>query len=246
MAVRSIVLVLLLGVSSLAIGQDSVQVKSAPAKKNWKPDIPGSIMIEFGWNFKNGVVPSDFQKSWWGSRTLNIYYHYNIQLFKSRISLNPGIGLSLERFKFTNNYTLPMEPDPDGTYPLVPASDYYPGTIQRSFLVNNYIEAPIELRYDTRPNDIARSFNFSVGWRGGILYDSFTKIDYTYNGEDRTVKDKQWHGVNRWRQAVYFRAGYGGFGASLYYNYTPLFEAGKGPEMTKMNTVTLTLFVNGF
>jgi len=165
MAVRSIVLVLLLGVSSLALGQDAVESKPEPKKKSWKPDIPGSIMIEFGWNFKNGVVPSDFQKSWWGSRTLNIYYHYNIQLFKSHLSFNPGIGLSLERFKFTNNYTLPMEPDPDGTYPLVPASDFYPGTIQRSFLVNNYIEAPLELRYDTRPNDIARSFNFSLGWR---------------------------------------------------------------------------------
>ena len=39
------------------------------------------------------------------------------------------------------------------------------------------------------------------------------------------------------------RVGYGAFGASFYYNYTPLFEAGKGPEMTKMNSVTVTLYV---
>ena len=107
-------------------------------------------------------------------------------------------------------------------------------------------QAPLEFRYDSKPDDIARSFNVTLGWRVGILYDSFTKVDYTHNGEDKTMKDKQWHGMNRWRQAVYLRTGYGGFGAAVYYNYTPLFEAGKGPEMTKMNTVTVTLFVNGF
>lgn len=246
MALRAIVLFLLVGVCSQGFGQDVVEVQPESNKKSWKPDIPGSIMIEFGWNFKNGVVPSDFQKSWWGSRTFNVYYHYPIRLMKSRMSFNPGIGLSLERWKFSNNYTLPAEADPDGTYPLLPAADYYPGTIQRSFLVNNYIEAPLEFRYDSKPDDIARSFNVSLGWRVGILYDSFTKVDYTHNGEDKTVKDKQWHGMNLWRQGVYLRTGYGGFGASVYYNYTPMFEPGKGPEKTQMNSVTVTLFVNGF
>lgn len=246
MALRTIVLFLLVGVCSQGFGQDVVEVQPESNKKSWKPDIPGSIMIEFGWNFKNGVVPSDFQKSWWGSRTFNVYYHYPIRLFKSRMSFNPGLGLSLERWKFTNNYTLPANAYPDGTYPLLPAADFYPGTIQRSFLVNNYIEAPLEFRYDSKPDDIARSFNVSLGWRVGILYDSFTKVDYTHNGEDKTMKDKQWHGMNLWRQGVYLRTGYGGFGASVYYNYTPMFEAGKGPEKTQMNSVTLTLFVNGF
>ena len=247
MIVRAVVLFILVGLTIPSMGQDVVEVSPDTPKKSWKPDIPGSIMVEFGWNFKNGVVPSDFQKSWWGSRTLNIYYHYPFRILKSRISFNPGIGFSLERFKFTNNYTLPFEADPDdGTYPLIPAADIYPGTIQRSFIVNNYIEAPLEFRYDSKPDDIARSFNVSLGWRVGILYDAFTKVDYTHNGEDKSMKDKQWHGMNRWRQGVYLRAGYGGFGASFYYNYTPLFEAGKGPEMTKMNTVTVTLFVNGF
>jgi hypothetical protein len=245
MALRVMVLLLLATVVSPVFGQEVV-VQPETKKKSWKPDIPGTIMVEFGWNFKNGTVPSDFQKSWWGSRTLNVYYHYQLRLFKSRFSFNPGLGLSLERFKFTNNYTLPFEPDPDGTYPLVPATDIYPGTIQRSFIVNNYIEAPLEIRYDSKPDDIARSFNVSLGWRFGILYDAFTKVDYTHNNEDKTMKDKQWHGMNRWRQAVYLRVGYGAFGTALYYNYTPLFEAGKGPEMTQMNTVTVTLFVNAF
>ncbi len=251
MGLRLMAVLGLIWVGTHAYGQEVQGVPAVPEvqpvqKKTWRPDIPGSITVEFGWNFKNGVTPADFQKSWWGSRTINFYYQYPIRLFKSRVSFNPGIGLSLERWKFTNNYTLPFSADTDGTYPLVPASDIYPGTIQRSFLVNNYIEAPLEFRYDSKPDDIARSFNFSLGWRVGILYDSFTKVDYTHNGEDKSMKDKQWHGVNRYREAVYGRIGYGGFGVSCYYNYTPLFEAGKGPEMTKMNSVTVTMFITGF
>lgn len=250
MALRLMALLGMIWVGTHAYAQEPTDLKpaepQASKKKAWKPDIPGSIMVEFGFNFKNGITPVDFQKSWWGSRTVNFYYHYPFRLFKSRFSFNPGIGLSLERWKLSNDYTLPFQMDDDGTYPLIPASDIYPGTISRSFIVNNYFEAPIEFRYDTKPDDIARSVNISLGMRFGVLYDSFTKVDYHDNGEDKSMKDKQWHGMNRYRQAFYLRLGYGGFGLAAYYNTTPLFDPGKGPEMTKMNSVTVTMFVNGF
>ncbi|MDZ4716399.1 MAG: hypothetical protein SH819_13120 [Cytophagales bacterium] len=242
MVLRSLAVLGLLCIGTLGFAQETEPVK----KKTKRPDIPGAITVEFGFNFKNGVVPADFQKSWWGSRTVNFYYSYQIRLFKSPISFNPGIGLSLERFKFSNNFTLPFSPDADGTYPLVPATDIYPGTVQRSFIVNNFIEAPIEFRYDSKPDDIVRSLSVSLGMRFGLLYDSFTKVDYTHNGEDKSMKDKQWHGMNRYRQAIYGRVGYGGFGLSLYYNTTPLFAPGKGPEATGMNTITVTMSVTGF
>ena len=89
-----------------------------------------------------------------------------------------------------------------------------------------------------KPMEKPRSF--------GILYDAFTKVDYTHNGEDKSIKEKQWHGMNRYRQAIYMRAGYGGFGMSCYYNTTPLFDPGKGPDSTTMNTITVTVFLTGF
>jgi Outer membrane protein beta-barrel domain len=217
-----------------------------PKKKTSRPDIPGSILVELGINLKNGVVPPDFQKGLWGSRTVNIYYQYPIRLFKSRISFNPGIGLSLERWKFTNSYTLAPQPILDGSYPLVPASGLHSGTINRSQLVNNYLEAPLEFRYDTNPEDIARSINVAIGGRFGVLYDSFTKIDYSENSENKSNKDKQWHGMNQFRYGVYGRAGISGFSLFCYYNISPMFADGKGPLQTQMNSVTIGISVNGF
>jgi hypothetical protein len=249
MLLRSVLVFSFILIGVAGFSQDSTAVKSAPGtakKKTFRPDIPGSFMVELGLNFKNGVVPPDFKHGVWGSRTINFYYQYPIRLFKSNFSFNPGIGLSLERWKFTNEYTLSPKPISDGSYPLVPATDIYPGTINRSQLINNYIEAPIELRFDTNPEDIARSFNVSIGGRFGYLYDSFTKVDYRENGEDKSAKDKQLHGMARFRYGMYGRIGLGGFSIFTYYNISPMFDPGKGPVQTTMNSVTIGVSVNGF
>ena len=56
----------------LFVGLQGYAQDSEPIKKSFRPDIPGSIMLEFGFNFKNGSTPADFKKGFWGSRTLNI------------------------------------------------------------------------------------------------------------------------------------------------------------------------------
>jgi len=256
MVLRSLVVLgfILVGFSGYSQDQQPTQEKielpkATPVakKKTFRPDIPGSILVELGINLKNGITPPDFQKGLWGSRTINIYYQYPIRLFKSRISFNPGIGLSLERWKFTNNYTLAQQPLLNGYHELVPAKTYYPNaTINRSQLINNYLEIPLEFRYDTNPEDIARSINITFGGRVGVLYDSFTKIDYSESSEDKSIKDKQRHGINPIRYGLYGRIGIGGFALFSYVNMSPMFESNKGPLGTQMNSVTMGISVNGF
>lgn len=243
MPVRPVLLILLVMVSLCAFGQETTP--ATPPKKKFKPDIPGSILVEFGFNRKAGYTPPDFQQSFWGSRTFNIYYQYPIRLFKSQFSINPAIGLSLERFKFSNNYAMSTEPTINGNYALVPATDIVQGSIDRSFLVNNYIDMPVELRWDTNPEDIARSFNISVGGRIGVLYDSFSKIDYSQGGENKSLKEKQWHGMNPIRYGITARVGIAGFSLFMYYNMSPMFEPGKGPNKTQMSSATIGISVNG-
>jgi hypothetical protein len=216
------------------------------AKKTTRPDIPGNFLVELGLNLKNGVVPPNFQKGFWGSRTINFYYQYPIRIRKSNFSFVPGIGLSLERWKFTNNYTLPNRPEADGSFPLVLASTIYPGTIKRSQLVNNYLEMPVEFRYDSKPEDMARSLSVVVGGRVGVLYDSFTKVDYTVDGDNKSMKDKQWHGLNQIRYGLYGRFGISGFSVFMYYNLSPMFQTNKGPDYSDMNSVTMGISINGF
>jgi Outer membrane protein beta-barrel domain len=216
-------------------------------RKARRPDLPGSFLIEFGFNRAQGSTPSKFDQGFWGSRTLNLYYQYPIRLWKTKFSFNPGGGFSFERYKLVNNYTLDAKVSPDGSYPLVLASDLdFPNT-DKSMLVMNYFEVmPAELRFDTKPEDLAKSIHVSVGARVGLLFESHTKVNYSEGGEDKTFKDKQNHGLSTFRYGVYSRIGIGSFNLFGYYNLTPVFQENKGPEQTKMNTLTIGISLSGF
>ena len=222
----------------------SIPVLAQTTQKVARPDIPGSFVFDLGIN-RGRLTPTNFSQGFWGSRTVNFYYQYPLRIGRTKFSFVPAIGLSLERFKLVNNYTLSNLKDQEGTFPLVPANTLYPGTY-KSMIVTNYFELPVGFRFDTHPEDMARSLSFAVGGRVGILYDGFTKLKYSQDGETKTIKDKQNHGLNPFRYGVYGRFGIGSFNIFSFYNLSPLFEAGKGPASTVMTTYTIGISINGF
>jgi hypothetical protein len=226
-------------------------------KKAFRPDIPGNFLIDFGFNTTQNT-PTNFVQGTWGSRTLNLYYHYPIRLFNSKFSFNPGAGFSFERFKLTNNYTLSNVPV-NGQYTLVEAptvlqTNGVPPSISKSMLVANYFDLmPIEIRFNNNPSDPGRGVNVAVGARVGFLFESHTKINYSLEGQSATFKDKQSHGLNSIRYGVYSRVGVGNFNFFWFYNLSPYFASGKGPYIsgtdqssTTMNTMTFGISLNGF
>lgn len=213
-------------------------------KKIARPDLPGSFIFDFGFN-RGRKIPANFSQGFWGSRTVNFYYQYPIRFGRTKFSFVPAIGLSLERFKLVNDYTLNNVKDPDGTFNLVPANPLYPGTY-KSMIVTNYFEVPVGFRFDTHPEDISRSVSFTAGGRVGILYDAFTKVTYNQDGETKTIKDKQMHGLNQFRYGLYSRFGIGGFNFFYFYNLSPYFAKNKGPQSTIMNTYTIGISISGF
>ncbi len=244
----SIVFLLL---ASYAFGQyDAVQ-------KTKRPNIPGTFMIDLGVNQAINA-PETWNQGWWGSRTVNFYYQYSIRFGRSKFSLNPGIGLSLERWKFTDNATLidtvELDSYPNGPvsveqveqYNLLSTKRIFPELANKSMLITNYVEIPIEVRFDTKPEDISRSFNVALGGRIGVLYDSFTKVRFDYNGETVKVKYKQGYGLNSLRYGVYTRIGVGSFTVFTFYNLSDLFQKGKGPLGESFNTFTYGISINGF
>jgi hypothetical protein len=234
-------------------------------KKVYRPDIPGTFLIDFGFNSGIGK-PQFFNQGAWGSRTLNFYYHYPVRIGETKFTFNPGGGFSFERFKFTNNYTLLPQPGTDGSYVLdnpgsvtnglgAPGISFLQNaSIKKSMLVANYFDLmPIEFRFDTNPKDHSRGFNISVGGRVGFLIESHTKIKYSANGVNAIYKDKQQHGLNPIRYGVYTRFGFGNFNWFFQYNLSPYFATNKGPinsssdaSHTTMNTMTFGISVNGF
>lgn len=212
-----------------------------------RPDIPGSFMIDFGFN--QGIsTPDNFSIKFMGSHTVNLYYQYPLRFGRSPFSFNPGIGFAFERFKMKNYYTLKESTTTPGQYDLVSTATLFPtaSNIKKSQLINDYIEIPLDFRFDSKPEDISRSFNVAIGGRIGYLFDAKTKIKYIKDGETRIAKDKQNHGMNPIRYGIYTRIGMGAINIFGFYNLSPLFEKDKGPDKTTMNTYTIGLSINGF
>jgi hypothetical protein len=214
--------IFLFGLSLTVFGQTE-----APKKMSRRPDIPGAFALEFGFN-QDLSAPDEFDLGFWGSRTANLYYQYDVRIAKSKFSFVPGIGLSLERYKFTNDYTLAY---PDGDFEsivMIPTTDAGIEGIKKSQLITNYVEVPLELKFSTKPDDPARSFKISVGGRFGYMFDSFTKLKYKEEGEVKKLKNKEDFNLNKIRYGLSGRIGIGGFSFFCYYNLTPLFEEEKG------------------
>ncbi len=212
-------IVIFLGIPLMGMSQET------GAKKTSRPDIPGTFAVELGFN-QDLSGPTPFSLGLWGSRTVNIYYQYEMRILKSRFSFVPGVGLSLERFKFRNEHTLGYATNGD-LIMIPPASASVPG-IRKSQLITNYIDVPLEIRYSLKPQDPARSFKISVGGRIGYMYDSFTKLQYKENSEVKKLKNKQDFNLNKFRYGLTGRIGFGGLSLFCYYNLTPLFEEGNG------------------
>lgn len=212
-----------------------------------RPDLPGAFLIEFGFNRAQGSTPANFEQGFWGSRTLNLYYQYPIRLWNTKFSYRPTFGLSLERYKLTNNYTLDKLIGGDGTYRLLPASELGMPNADKSMVIMNYLELmPAEFRFDTKPNDPARSIHITAGIRLGVLFETHTKVNYSVNGESVTAKDAQSHGISPVRFGYYGKVGIGSFSLFGYYNATPIFQENKGPNQTKMSTLTIGISLSGF
>jgi hypothetical protein len=222
------------GMLVLALSVSAQEDAPAPQKKYARPDIPGTFVVEFGLN-QPFDRPDKFQVGFWGSRTTNLYYQYDLRILKSKVSFIPGIGVSLERYKFKNNYVLGY--DNNGVLSMIPPTEYGQD-VRKSQLITNYLEIPLELRYSTNPEDPTRSFKISVGARGGMLFNSFTKIKYTENGDKVKIKNKQPYELNQFRYGVFAKIGVGNFNFFGYYSLTPVFKTERGPVFSTTDTPT--------
>jgi hypothetical protein len=210
----------------LALSIPAISQETTTKKRTGRPDLPGTFVLELGLNHPRKAI-NDFNTGFWGSRSLNIYYTYDIRILKSDFSFVPGIGVSLERWKFVNGYILGNNSG-DSLAMNHPADLGLP-PIKKSQLITNYLEVPLEFCYRINPEDPARSFKIAVGGRFGYMFDSFTKVKYKEEGEVKKIKDTQDFQLNKFRYALTARIGLGNVSVFGYYNMTPLFEKGKGP-----------------
>ncbi|HYC84907.1 MAG TPA: hypothetical protein VEB86_06785, partial [Chryseosolibacter sp.] len=75
----------------IAAFQVQAQDSQTP-EKSGRPDIPGTFVLEIGVN-RALDAPAKFSTGLWGSRTVNLYYQYEMRIANSKFSFVPGVGL---------------------------------------------------------------------------------------------------------------------------------------------------------
>lgn len=252
----------------------SAIAQSTETKKTRRPDIPGNFALELGLN-RLTEKPMNLKYGFWGSRTLNVYYQYEMRILNSKFSFHPGIGFGMERFKLINydqTFILPNGQDtvlniinPTLTYDAAGNTTFvsayraiYPGDTlggldmsgsyrsKKSMFVLNYLDVPVEFRWSANPDDPARSIKVAVGGRVGYLINAHTKIRYREEGDIKKLKDNQTYNLSRFRYGVSLKVYFGNFSVFGYYNLNPLFEGDKGPGATKAQSYTIGVSLASF
>ena len=262
--------VVLAALASIAAAQETPPTPEVQPKKVVRPDIPGTFSLEFGFN-RMTERPNRLNYGFWGSRTLNIYYQYDLRLFKSKFSLHPGLGVGMERFKLqdfqqpngngttTSRRIAALTLDELGNTRFADAVFViYDGdslnsintsltySTKKSMMIANYLDIPLELRFTTNPDNPNRSFRFAVFGRVGVLFDSGNKIKYNDDGENRVMKNKQRFNLSPIRYSAGVKFGIGAFQVFGYYNINTLWEAGRGPDQTEARSYTIGLSLAAF
>lgn len=215
---------LLLITSQVALGQLTEEVK----KKT--PELPGQIMVDFGFNTVS-ENPSVLPYHWWRSKSLGIYFVKSYE-FMNKFEFRPGLGISFEKFGHADNMRVfAYGEDADGTDSLGFAQ-VLGGGLKKNQLAVNYIEIPVEVRFNFNGNEKKDGLFLAVGGSAAFRLESHTKLKYTDEfGKKMKTKQKNDFGLNTIRLGAHGRLGYRSF--SLFYKtyFTNMFSS-NGPNGT--------------
>ncbi len=187
--------------------------------------------IEFGFNgFANpdynrfGPIGKEFMALNQGkSAEFNFnFYELNIGLSKNYIGLVSGMGLSFNNYRFENPYTLGK-----GEYTIVPER-LNADNLSKTKLAISYLKVPLLLEFQIPVNQHEGRLFINVGLIGGVKIGSHTKVKYG----DKKDKNRSGFYINSFKYEATARIGYKDVGLFATYSLTPLFQSGKGIELT--------------
>lgn len=185
------------------------------------------------------------------SRGFNVYYMKNIPLGMSKFAVAPGLGIATRQLYMENVYDYDPKTNAVSLIELPPA-------LKRnvSKLSFTYVEAPVELRFNSKPDKRGHSFKVATGFRAGyMISDKFKYRGQIYDGDifendsgsdlvyNAKIKEKKLEGIVNYRIAPSFRIGYGSVNLFGLYQVNNDFEAGRGP---KYNAYSVGISISSF
>lgn len=150
------------------------------------------------------------------------FYELNIGLVKSYVGLVSGMGLSFNSYRFENPYTIAK--GAERTEPVALNFE----DLSKTKLAISTLRVPLLLEFQIPVNQREGRLYVNAGVVGGVRIGSHTKVKHG----DTKDKDRSSFNMNSFSYAATARVGYKDMGLFATYNLTPLFETGKGPELT--------------
>ena len=150
------------------------------------------------------------------------FYELNIGLAKNYVGLVSGMGLSFNNYRFDNPYTLLK--GQSITEPIA----LNPENLSKTKLAVSYLNVPLLLEFQIPVNHNDGRLFINGGIVGGVKIGSHTKVKYG----DKKDKDRSGFNLNSFTYAATARVGYKDISLFAKYSLTPLFQTGKGPELT--------------
>ena len=236
---KQILGMLLLMVSLSAVAQDKkakVKVQEPKAPKV-KPDYSkldlskrasDHFMLQFGiagWGNKdaNNITTKSFNRSFNGYFLFDFPFKSNPHL---SVAVGPGVGSDNIYF---DQMSVDLNTRNGASFKRDTITQYKKNKLETSFL-----EAPIELRYSARPNNMNKGWKFAFGAKIGTLVGAKvkSKIDLDASGTGGYIsKEKDKRYLNTTRFALTARAGLGNLSFFGTYTVTSIFKEGLGPSV---------------
>jgi hypothetical protein len=215
--------------------------KSEPKKKvNLASRANDHLLLQFGYTSWASIPDSINTKGF--PRSFNAYFLFDFP-FKSnpKISVGIGAGVGTDNIFFDKTYV--------GIKDITPTLQFHDQSdtthFKKNKLATTYLEAPLELRFSSRPQTPNKSFKVALGIKAGILVNAHIKqkTEQTASGatlNSYTAKESSKRFFNSNRFAGTARIGYGVFSVFATYQINPLFKEGLGPDVRPF-TIGLTL-----
>jgi hypothetical protein len=237
---RILVLLSFVFFTGTLFAQSDSATKKAIVNTKSLPRSGDHFMLQLGYLTWNGSP--DSINTGGVPRTANIYFLLDFP-FKTNPKLSAAIGAGFGTdHMFFDKMNVGIK---DKTTNLVFRNASDTNYFKKYKLSTVYLEAPIELRFSSRPDDNKHSFKMALGVKVGTLLSAHVKGKDLQSRSGSTVneykmKEHSKQFFNKNRVSATGRVGYGNFSLFGSYQVTSLFNEGVAPKINPLS-VGLTL-----
>lgn len=227
-----------------AFAQDSATKKKDWTKVNLSNRPKDHLMFQLG--ALNWVNTPDSVTTKGLSRSFNVYFSFDFP-FKTdpRWSVGLGVGFGTDHMFFDKNAGRDLNIINNTAFRFAKNTGADTNIRYKSIkLQTAYLEAPVELRFMSKPETPNKSFKVALGVKVGTLLSAVDKTRFDRDGAgnqqfNRKEKDKK-H-FNGLRLAPTARIGYGNIGVFAQYQLNDFIKEGQGPNLIRPFTVGIVV-----